>query len=181
MGKQQCLLQSLWIHICENLCFWFWFWRGKRKQESVTLATQEAFSCVLDSSTLPWHSICFKLLGLPFSNFTAAPNLQHPRFSCCLFQSDKCISRLNICIPIISEFLGLEVRITGEDNTWYKIIVIQRWNFRQWGFPPTPRAEGSPFYCQIIHLILLTYKIGQGHSLLALKQSPLSGGGSRNR
>ena len=140
MGKQQCLLQSLWIHICENLCFWFWFWRGKRKQESVTLATQEAFSCVLDSSTLPWHSICFKLLGLPFSNFTAAPNLQHPRFSCCLFQSDKCISRLNICIPIISEFLGLEVRITGEDNTWYKIIVIQRWNFRQWGISPHPQG-----------------------------------------
>lgn len=123
MGKQQCLLQSLWIDICENLCFWFWFWRRKGKQESVTPATQETSSCVLDPSTLPWHAICFKLLGLLFSNFTAAPNFQHLRFSCCLFQSDKCISRLNICILIISEFLGLEVRIANEDNTWYKIIV----------------------------------------------------------
>lgn len=76
MGKQQCLLQSLWIDICENLCFWFWFWRRKGKQESVTPATQETSSCVLDPSTLPWHAICFKLLGLPFSNFTAALNFQ---------------------------------------------------------------------------------------------------------
>lgn len=123
MGKQQCLLQSLWIHICENLCFWFCICKRYKIQEPVTLATQETSSCVLDPSALLWHSICFKLLGLPFSNFTAPLNFQHLRFSCCLFQSDKCISRLNVCIPIISKFLGLEVRISREDNTWYKIIV----------------------------------------------------------
>lgn len=44
-----------------------------------------------------------------------------------------------------------------------------------------PGREGSSWSCQIIQLVLLTHKVGQVHSLLALEQSPLSGGGSGSR
>lgn len=123
-----------------------------------------------------------KLLGFPSCVFGTAPTSSNTQdFSHYLSQSDKCTSMLNISIPILPEGLGFEVRIATENNVWHKVIVHWRWNFRHWGIVFFPRRGASPWPCQIIHLVLLTYKVGQGYSLPAPEQSPLSGGSSGNR
>lgn len=129
------------------------------------------------------HTV-LKLLGFPSLIFSTAPppHLQHPRFSCYLYQPVKCISMLDIYILTLAELLGLEVRITQQcliQSIYALKDGISGTGGGDFFFPP--RRGGSPWSRQIIQQVLLPCKVGQGHSLPALEQSPLSGSGSRNR
>lgn len=117
---------------------------------------------------------------LPFSVQLA--HLQHPRFSCHLSQSDKCI-----CISMLETYItthsSIFLTLSGNCNRGQRLTQS---NCETKDGISSIRVfcfvwrRGSLWFCQIMQLVSLTQEHDQGHNLVALEQS-LAEGGNKNR
>lgn len=113
------------------------------------------------------------LLRLSFSIFGAAFHFQHPRISCYLSQTGKCILMLKMYIFYPSQnYWDLKWELQQRTMLDTKNCALEM-EFQALGDFSFRRRGRSLRSCQIIQLVLLTHKVGQGHSLLALERSPV--------